>query len=63
MFSIGFWEIMVVLAVAIIVCNPKDLPQIAHSIGIKLKQLKHNWEILKYSYQQSEFKDKIDNND
>jgi sec-independent protein translocase protein TatB len=33
MFDIGFWELLVVGVVALVVIGPKDLPVVAHNIG------------------------------
>ena len=33
MFRLGFWEIVVILLVAVVFVNPKDLPKIARKIG------------------------------
>lgn len=42
MFSIGFGEIIVILTIAIVFINPKDLPKIANTVGtwyLKLKEV------------------------
>lgn len=33
MFNIGFWEIIVILFVALLVIKPEEVPQIAKKIG------------------------------
>ena len=33
MFGLGFWEIIVVFLVILVVVKPEDLPKLAHKIG------------------------------
>lgn len=41
MFGLGFTEIVVILAVALIVLGPKKLPEAARSMGRMVAQLRH----------------------
>jgi Tat protein translocase TatB subunit len=45
MFDIGFWELVVIAIIALLVIGPEQLPVFAHETGIwigKLKRLIHN---------------------
>ena len=50
MFGIGFWELILVLVVAIIVINPKDLPKILYNIGYFFSRAQTSISKLKDSY-------------
>ena len=40
MFNIGFWELIVILLVALLVVGPKDLPKVARSLARGIKRLR-----------------------
>ena len=40
MFGLSFWEITLILAVALLVLGPKRLPQLAKSVGKGLRELR-----------------------
>ncbi len=40
MFNIGFTEVLLLLAIALIIVGPKKLPGIAHSLGKALREFK-----------------------
>lgn len=42
MCSIGFWELVLVAIVAIIVINPNDIPKISQLIGLYIRKLQRN---------------------
>ena len=42
MFSIGTWELIVILALALIILGPKKLPEAARSLGRGLARLRHS---------------------
>ena len=41
MFSIGFWELVVTVLIAVIVIKPEDIPTISYKAGAILRRLKH----------------------
>lgn len=47
MFDIGFWELIVVLIVALLAIRPKDLPGALKKTGQMLNHLKHSWHKLR----------------
>ena len=51
MFQVGFWECMVVLVVALLVVNPKDLPGIAQRLG---RLIGHGRRCVQRFWQQSQ---------
>ena len=40
MFGLSFWEIAIILAIALIVLGPKKLPELARSLGKGLKEFR-----------------------
>lgn len=40
MFEIGFWELLLVLAIALVILGPQRLSQFAYSLGQWIGQLK-----------------------
>lgn len=42
MFGIGTWELVVILALALIILGPKKLPEAARSLGKGLARLRHS---------------------
>ncbi len=50
MFGLGFWEIMVILALALIVIGPKKLPDIAKTLGKGLREFRSATDDLKNSF-------------
>lgn len=58
MFGIGMWEMMLILAVALIVVGPKKLPDLAKSIGRAFGEFKRATAELKESiHLEDEFQD------
>ncbi len=47
MFGLGFWEIAIILAIALIVLGPKKLPELARSLGKGLKEFRKATEDFK----------------
>jgi len=41
MSGIGFWEIVIVILVAILVVNPRDIPEILHKLRETLGNIKN----------------------
>lgn len=41
MFGLGIWEVVVIIIVAIVFINPKDLPKLARKIGQWYRKLKN----------------------
>jgi len=41
MFNISFWEILIILVVALIVIDPKRLPETAHAVGKWVRWLRN----------------------
>lgn len=40
MFSIGFWEVILILAVAVILVNPRELPKVLRTAGSVIGRIK-----------------------
>lgn len=40
MFGLGFWEIIVILTIGLLVLGPKQLPKVARTIGRSLGELR-----------------------
>ncbi len=57
MFNIGFTEMMVIAALALILIGPKQLPEVARSLGRMLNEFKRSSDILK-----DEFKSQLSDN-
>ena len=51
MFDLGFFELLVILAIAFIVLKPQDFLRIAHKIGSLLKTLRDLQKSVKKTYQ------------
>lgn len=43
MFDIGFWELVVVLVVALLAIRPEKMPFVVHKVGTTIRQLKQTW--------------------
>jgi Tat protein translocase TatB subunit len=41
MFGLGFWEILIILVVALLVLGPERLPEVAKTLGRSMAQLRH----------------------
>lgn len=50
MLGIGFWEIVLVIIVALIVINPKDLPKIIYHVGFCFAKLQQFFLEVKEQY-------------
>jgi Sec-independent protein translocase protein TatA len=50
MIGIGFWEVILVLLVALVVINPKDLPKIIYNLGVMYSKLQQWVQGLKQQY-------------
>ncbi len=58
MFGISFSEILLVLIISLLVFGPKQLPQIARTIGLLIYTLKSNFDNLKqHLYQETGIKE------
>ncbi len=53
MFSIGFWELALIVVVAILVINPRDLPRILYNIGEAFGKLRQQISGIQEQWQQS----------
>lgn len=51
MFNIGFTEMMVIAGLALILIGPKQLPEVARSLGRMLNEFKRSADILKDEFQ------------
>src|SRR5688572_13328398 len=40
MFGLGFWELMVILVIALLVLGPKKLPEVASTLGKAIRQFR-----------------------
>jgi Tat protein translocase TatB subunit len=49
MFGLGIWEIVVILAVALIVLGPRRLPHMARQLGRALREFRRATNELRYS--------------
>ena len=49
MFGLGFWEILVILALALIFIGPQKLPDIAKSLGKGLREFRRAADELRHS--------------
>ena len=47
MFDIGFFELMIIMAIAVLVVGPKNLPRLAKSVGKGWKEFQSTFEGLK----------------
>ncbi len=52
MFSFGFWEIFVIVVVALIIFGPKRLPELANKVGKYVAILQRSWQSLKTNVEQ-----------
>lgn len=41
---IGFWEILLILVIVLIIFGPKKLPELARSLGVSIKEFKKAME-------------------
>lgn len=48
--GVGLWEIIIILLVALLVINPKDLPKIAYYIGAFIAKCSKFFQNLKNQY-------------
>jgi len=60
MFNIGTWELVVIVALALIILGPKQLPQVARSLGKTLARLRHSLEEAKREMGLDELKRQIE---
>lgn len=63
MFGLGMSEIIFLAILALIVIGPKELPQLARTLGRFLNELKRSANVLGDELKQQTFIDKIDFND
>lgn len=49
MFGLGMWEILIILALALVVIGPKKLPDIAASIGKGLRELRRATDDIRHA--------------
>jgi len=66
MFGIGFFEIVVIAIIALLVFGPKRLPEIAHTLGTIMRYCNRNWqkfknELYQFEYNQDIMQDKPSN--
>ena len=50
MFGIGFWEIMLIVLIAVVVINPKDYPKLIYNAGAVYSKLQLLFANLKEQY-------------
>jgi sec-independent protein translocase protein TatB len=62
MFGLGFSEIMVICAVALLVLGPKNLPKAARTIGRTLAELRRTVDDIKKEVSLPELNDKPESN-
>jgi TatA/E family protein of Tat protein translocase len=49
MFGLGIWEVVVILAVALIVLGPRKLPEVARQIGRAMREFRRASNELRYN--------------
>ncbi len=52
MFNFGFWEIILIIIVALLVLGPKQLPEVARIVGKSLAWLRRSTENIKNEFEQ-----------
>lgn len=50
MFGLGFQEILVILAIALLVIGPRKLPDLAKTLGKAFREFKHATDDLKQNF-------------
>ena len=48
--GIGFWEIIIIITVALVAINPKDLPKVAYYIGSTINKCNSFLQKIKQEY-------------